>query len=168
MQLPILRHLLSRFRQKNKGAFAPLFFLLVARIRPSSATLRVAELGSHFASKAMGARSREPRAKIFAQRANTLVLAKRRRIRFAFAAGGGRGAPWCSRYLKSDIFSGGAICFASLNVKFASQTLPPPLPSGKSIRITERSEVTLVPIKKTSMCLFSHKGLYLFSVLPSK
>ena len=36
-------------------------------------TVGVAELGSHFASKAMGARSREPRAKIFAQRANTLV-----------------------------------------------------------------------------------------------
>ena len=45
-----------------------------------------AELGSHFASKAMGARSREPRAKIFARSANILVFAKRCGIRFAFAA----------------------------------------------------------------------------------
>ena len=51
---------------KKQGSIRSLVFLLVARIRPSSATLRVAELGSHFASKAMGARSREPRAKIFA------------------------------------------------------------------------------------------------------
>ena len=43
-----------------------------------------AELGSHFASKAMGACSREPRAKIFARSANILVFTKRRRNRFAF------------------------------------------------------------------------------------
>ena len=50
------------------------------------ATRSVVELGSHFASKAMGARSREPRAKIFTRSVNTLVPAKRRGIRFAFAA----------------------------------------------------------------------------------
>ena len=45
----------------------------------------VAELGSHFASKAMGARSQEPRAKIFAQRANTLVPAVISRKRLAIS-----------------------------------------------------------------------------------
>ena len=47
-------------------------------------TVGVAELGSHFASKAMGARSREPRAKIFARSANILVFPKRCGVRFAY------------------------------------------------------------------------------------
>ena len=55
-----------------------------SRLAPQG--VAVAELGSHFASKAMGARSQEPRAKIFAQRANILVFAKRCGVRFAFAA----------------------------------------------------------------------------------
>ena len=37
--------------KKNKGAYAPVFFWLVARIRPSSATQSVAELGSHSSRK---------------------------------------------------------------------------------------------------------------------
>ena len=57
---------------------------ILVRAKGAAKANGVAELGSHFASKAMGARSREPRAKIFAQRANTLVLAKRCGIRFAF------------------------------------------------------------------------------------
>ena len=71
-----------------------------------------ADLGSHFASKAMGARSREPRAKIFARSANTLVPAKRRRIRFAFAARRSnifcRAGVYSRRFVFLRLFSAGA------------------------------------------------------------
>ena len=79
-------------------------------------------MGSHFASKAMGARSREPRAKIFARSANILVFAQRRGIRFAFAA----------------LFVG-AFC------ERPRANAVRPYGQTHSVRITERSGVTLVP-----------------------
>ena len=59
---------------ERSTAKAVLFFRSGRGIEDSHHSSR-SERGSHFASKAMGARSREPRAKIFAQRANTLVPA---------------------------------------------------------------------------------------------
>ena len=79
---------ISVAKHKQQATQSGGFFVVWLRhssLRSSLCERSDAELGSHFASKAMGARSREPRAKIFAQRANTLVPRQSRSgIRFAF------------------------------------------------------------------------------------